>query len=58
MWTASYTFAGIKTDPQTFIFAFLIYALVSIPSDLYALNHITTHAEQKAREKIEKEKTE
>lgn len=38
IWLATYTVAGIKADPQTFIFAFAIYALITIPSDLYMLN--------------------
>lgn len=52
VWLASYTISGIKSDPQSFIFALLIYALITVPSDLYALNHITTHAEEKALEKL------
>ena len=35
---ATYTFSGIKADPQTFIYALLIYACVSVPSDIYLLN--------------------
>lgn len=38
LWLTSYTIAGIKADPQTFCFALLIYALVSVPSDLFLMN--------------------
>ena len=40
-WLASYTVAGIKTDPQSFVFALTIYALVSVPTDLLLLNHLS-----------------
>lgn len=48
VWLASYTVAGIQSEPQTFLYAFLIYALVTIPSDLYMLNHITSKAAKEA----------
>lgn len=54
IWLASYSVSGIQAEPSNFIFAFLIYALVSIPSDLYALNHITTHAKEQALKEAEK----
>jgi len=38
----SYTFLGIKADPYQFLYALLIFALISIPSDLFLLNHLTT----------------
>ena len=38
LWLATYTIAGIKAQPEQFLFAFIIYALVSIPTDLYLLN--------------------
>jgi len=34
----TYYVADIKADPVKFIFAFIIYACISIPSDLYLLN--------------------
>jgi len=39
LFLGSYAFSGIKANPEQFTFAFLIYACVSIPSDLYLLNH-------------------
>ena len=38
LFLATYTIAGIKTNPEQFAFAFLIYVLCSVPSDLYLLN--------------------
>lgn len=38
LFLATYTIAGIKASPEQFFFAFLIYVLVSVPSDLYLLN--------------------
>lgn len=38
LFLATYTFAGIQAEPEQFLFAFLIYALVSIPADIYLLN--------------------
>jgi len=38
LFLATYTIAGIKADPTQFAFALLIYACVSIPTDLYMLN--------------------
>ena len=38
LFLATYTIAGIQANPEQFAFALLIYACVSIPSDLYMLN--------------------
>lgn len=40
-WLASYTFAGIQTDPNQFLFSLLVFMLVTTPADLYLLNHWT-----------------
>jgi hypothetical protein len=46
IWLGSYTVSGIKTDPYSFAFAFLIYVCVSVPSDLLLLNHATSEAKK------------
>jgi len=38
---ASFTVAGIKTDPSQFAYSLLIYLLITTPSDLFLLNHWT-----------------
>lgn len=43
-WLASYTIADVKADPQAVLFNFIIFSLISIPSDLYMLNHIQNKA--------------
>ena len=48
MFFAAYQLADIRADPVAFLFALGIYALVSVPSDLYLLN--------KAHEDAKKEK--
>lgn len=49
MFFVAYRVADIKADPITFFYALGIYALVSVPSDLYLLN--------KAHEDAKKEGT-
>jgi len=34
----TYTYSGIKADPEQFLFFLLTYAFFTIPSDLYLLN--------------------
>jgi len=36
---ASFSIAGIRTDPFQFAYGLLIYFLVTVPSDLLLLNH-------------------
>ena len=43
----SYTIAGIETDISQFLLAFLVYVLISVPSDLYLMNHATKEKKQK-----------
>jgi len=35
---ATFSIAGIEASPERFFFALLVYACVSVPSDLYLLN--------------------
>jgi len=35
----SYTASGIKADPYQFMYGLIIFCLVTIPSDLFLLNH-------------------
>lgn len=53
MFFVAYQVADIKADPITFFYALGIYALVSIPSDLYLLNKVHEDAEKKAEAKTE-----
>lgn len=45
LFLTSYTAAGIRADPQQFCLALTIYALISVPSDLYMLNHVSKKKE-------------
>ena len=44
-----FTIAGIATDKPAFMYALLIYVLISVPTDLFLLNHATSKAEEKAK---------
>ena len=48
VYLAAHTVSGIKQDPYQFAFSLGIYALMSIPSDLYLMNHATDKAAKKA----------
>lgn len=48
VWLASYAIADIKADLTSFMFAFIIYMLCTVPSDLFLLNHISTKAKNEA----------
>jgi len=48
MFFVAYQVAEVKADPLTFFYALGIYALVSVPSDLYLLNKVHEGAERKA----------
>ena len=41
IWLSQYTIAGINVDKPAFMYALLIYAFVSIPTDLLLLNHLS-----------------
>jgi len=38
LFLATYVIADIQANPTKFLFALIIYACISIPSDLYLLN--------------------
>lgn len=38
-WLAAWTAGGIKADPAQFALALITFLLVSIPSDIFLLNH-------------------
>uniref|UniRef100_A0A6M3X516 Uncharacterized protein n=1 Tax=viral metagenome TaxID=1070528 RepID=A0A6M3X516_9ZZZZ len=40
-WLATMSFTNIRDDPGLFLWLFLIYALINVPSDLYLMNHAT-----------------
>jgi len=46
IWLSQYSIAGIRADKPAFFYALLIYAFVSIPSDLLLLNHAVESAKK------------
>jgi len=44
-WLATMSFTNIRDDPELFLWLFLIYALINIPSDLYLMNHASKNKE-------------
>ena len=40
-WLATMSFTNIRDDPALFLWLFLIYALINVPSDLFLMNHAT-----------------
>jgi len=40
-WLATMSFTNIREDPALFLWLFLIYALINVPTDLYLANHLT-----------------
>ena len=42
IWLAQFTIAEVRADSPAFVYALIIYACVSIPSDLLLLNHATS----------------
>ena len=47
-WLATFGISGIKAAPEEFIFALATYALISIPTDLYMLNHLNEKCKEEA----------
>jgi len=43
-WLATLSFTNIKDDPVLFMWLFVIYVLINVPSDLYLMNHATERA--------------
>mgnify|MGYP001171160579 CR=1 FL=1 len=52
MFFVAYRVADIRADPITFVYALGIYALVSVPSDLYLLNKAHEYAEKQTENEI------
>jgi len=48
IWLTQYTIAGITADKPAFLYALLLYLLISVPSDLVLLNHATTKAKKES----------
>lgn len=46
LWLGTYSMLDIKAQPDKFLYALLIYILVTVPTDLYLLNK----AEEKGAE--------
>lgn len=46
-WLASYTFSGIRADPYQFAYSLFIFVLVTTPSDLVLLNHLSNNKKEK-----------
>ena len=38
LFVGTYTFLGVQAEPLKFLWALLVYTLISVPSDLYLLN--------------------
>ena len=38
-WLATMSFTNIREDPALFLWLFLVYVLINVPSDLYLMNH-------------------
>ena len=49
-WLATMSFTNIREDPTLFLWLFVIYALINIPTDLYLANHLTEIGTNKAEE--------
>jgi len=46
MFFMSYQIAEVKATPSVFLYALMIYALISVPTDLYLLNKAHEDAER------------
>jgi hypothetical protein len=40
-WLATMSFTNVREDPALFLWLFLIYVLINVPSDLFLMNHAT-----------------
>jgi hypothetical protein len=45
---ASWGITGIRTRPDEFLLAVITYGLISVPSDLYLLNHLDEKCKEEA----------
>ena len=50
IWLGQFTIAGIQMDSPAFYYALIMYAMVSIPTDLLLLNHATNQAKKETVE--------
>ena len=50
VWLATMSFTSIADEPSKFVWLFLIYALINVPSDLLLMNHASTRAENETTE--------
>lgn len=48
-WLATLSFTNVRDDPATFMWLFVIYILINVPSDLYLMNHATNKATEEAK---------
>lgn len=53
IWLASWSIAQVKADWTQFTYAFVVYALISIPTDLFLGNHLSEKAIGAKKEKKE-----
>jgi len=44
-WLATMSFTNVREDPVLFMWLFLIFALINVPSDLFLMNHATSKNE-------------
>lgn len=45
MWLGTMSFTNVVEDPAKFLWMFLIYALINVPSDLFLMNHASKRQE-------------
>jgi len=38
-WLATMSFTNVREDPALFLWLFLVYVLINVPSDLFLMNH-------------------
>jgi len=46
----TWQFQAVREDPADFMWAFLVFALINVPSDLFLANHLVDREVQKAKE--------
>jgi len=46
----TWQFPAVRADPAAFMWAFLIFALINVPSDLFLANHLVDKEVKKAKE--------
>ena len=47
-WLATVSFTSVREDPTAFLWLFMIYALINIPTDLFLANHISNKGREQA----------